>query len=200
MKQMTIEDIIARIPEVQSAIAEDMQRKREKVAGDRASLIDQAAEIEGSIQKLEDAVRKQIETTEKARVSFEKSRSELWEIEFELTNKRAQWSNCHQILRRDFGNMDVDAAACRVNGWLQHLINREEILLSKAAEKTAFGPFSRPKFPEATRELEEIRRQISNTRQASRQLEELMTTKGHPEEIAAAAESIVSRVVLDKSN
>lgn len=198
--QMTLEDLVAKIPEVQRVIADDLQRKRDAVTGHRNRLIDQATEIEASIPALEAVIKKQTDATEKARAAFEKARSELWESEQKLADMRGQWSSVHRMLRKDFGNLAVDSAASRVNGWIQHLCNREVILQGKAAERHQMGPFWHLKFPEAAAELEKIRQQITDSRRAASEIEHLMTSKGHPDEITAAAEAIVTRVVLNDTN
>lgn len=197
MSQMTLEDLVAKIPEVQRVIADDLQRKRDAITEQRAKLIDQAAELDAKTPMLEAMSKKKAEATEKARQAFENVRGELWEAEQELADVRSKWGSCQQLLRQNFGNMAVDSAACRVNAYLCHLGNREQALVGKAAEVHTMGPFTRLKYPEAAAELKAIREQITNAREAARELEALMSAKGHPDEIAAAAEAIVARVLPD---
>lgn len=195
MTALTLEHIVEQIPTVRAALAEDIQRRRDAVAAERAQLIAGTLEAEQAAAALQQNIEAADAGIKEALTVLDKARQAKNQILAERSALLATASANRSRLHKEFGNAVVTECERRVASFIhQKRAMAEGLRQSLAAATPEDRHYSPARAMANRRRLESLQQEIVDLELAHGDLSTLVLSSGHPDDIRAKAERIAERV------
>lgn len=196
LQSTDLEKFIRSSPEFMAIIKSRAEAERLEEINAKHMLISNVAGIEDKIEKLKQEQKKRLESLDAARHKFEEARRNAFDIDCQIGELSSKMNSLHHTLRNKHGEMYADNAVSRIDMHL-HNIERRRDDLEYTIKKPVHIANGYSRFIDRSgliEELNEIKANIQEVKEALLAAKQLQGADLTAEEIKQQAEAIMAMV------